>query len=583
MEFNLIYDAYERRSSEDADDRQVASIESQDRELKDLAKKLNLKVRKYISESKSAHKIGREAFDQLILDIDAGKINAILVYHANRLARNAFDAGRLIYLMDEAKLLEIRTPTHVYKNTPEEKFMLGLEFGMSKKDSDDKGVVVKRGLKQKLLSGWRPGVAPEGYLNDKVNDQGEKTILTDPDNFPFIKQIFQLFYQGTSVREICRIANDEWHYQTRQKKRLGGKPLSISLVYFILTNPFYAGSYEYPIGSGDWYEGKHERAVESEVFDKIQILLGGKGRRRPHTHEFAFTGLMRCPCGAAISAEEKFQVICTSCKYKFALTRKNSNSCPNCQIQIENMSNPTLLHYVYYHCTKKRDLNCIEKSVEVAELERQIAERLEGLRISEVFMDWAIRQIHNMHKDERGFRENKIKSIQQAHNQCRQKLDNLLALKIAPLNNDGSLLSDQEYSTKKIRLEKEFKDLELQLTNADTNMIKAHNKIAEKFDFACRARNRFATGNLATRREILDSLGSNPIIKSKTLDLDIPKYYLRLEEMKENDPTIAVELEPGKSAVTVAQLEESWNNNPSLHGWKESNPRHGIWRPRSYH
>lgn len=65
--------------------------------------------------------------------IEAGKANGILVWHPNRLARNAYDGGLLITLMDEGKLMEIRTPHRIYRNTPDDKFFLQLEFGIAKK------------------------------------------------------------------------------------------------------------------------------------------------------------------------------------------------------------------------------------------------------------------------------------------------------------------------------------------------------------------------------------------------------------------------------------------------------------------
>src|SRR3989344_5935969 len=283
MDTKLIYDGYERKSTEDSN-HQVASIESQDRELKEFKDKLNLSVRKFISESKSADKTGRPVFKQLLQDLEESKINAILTWHANRLARNAYDAGRLIYLMDEGKLIEIRTPHRVFKNTPEDKFMLTLEFGISKKDSDDKIIVVKRGLKNKALNGWRPGVAPHGYLNDKAGDEGNRKIFIDPERFNFIKRVFQMKYEGVSIKEILRIANEEWGFRTRPKKNYPSIPLYPSTLYSILSNPFYCGRFEY---GGVWYEGKHEKAVEPEIFDQIQLMLGSKGcHRKPKTHEF---------------------------------------------------------------------------------------------------------------------------------------------------------------------------------------------------------------------------------------------------------------------------------------------------------
>ena len=80
--------------------------------------------------------------------------------------------------------------------------MLNIELGISKKDSDDKSIVVKRGLEKKIRDGWRPDVAPQGYLNDRVTESGFRRIFTDPERMTFIRKIFELHYQGRSVTEI---------------------------------------------------------------------------------------------------------------------------------------------------------------------------------------------------------------------------------------------------------------------------------------------------------------------------------------------------------------------------------------------
>ncbi len=563
MDAKLIYEGYERRSSEDSDDKQVASIESQDRELKEFQSKHELPVRQFVNESRTAHKTGRPVFNQLLQDIEEGKVNAILTWHANRLARNAYDAGRLIYLMDEGKLIEIRTPARLYRNTPDDKFMLTLEFGISKKDSDDKIIVIKRGIRNKLLNGWRPGVAPHGYLNDKAGDEGNRKIFIDPERFDFIKKIFQLKYEGISVREIFRIANEEWAFKTRPKKRYPPKPLAMSTLYAILSNPFYCGRYLY---GGEWYEGKHEKAVEPEIFDQIQIMLGSKGcHRKPKTHEFAYTGMMRCGgCNGVVTAEEKYQVICSDCKLKFSLTRKNNSLCPGCNTLIENMGNPTLLHYIYYHCTKRVNPQCTQRAVEVKEFETQIKGILDNIEISDCFMDWAVREINKESVGEKDFREGKIESIQRAHKECRQKLDNLLQLKISSLNTDGSLISDMKFKAEKETLEVELKGLEKQLAEVDTRMVQAAQEMSDMFDFACKAREKFNTDDLSIKRDMLYKLGSNLVLEDKMLRLDAPEYFISLKGMKEKAPFIGKSFEPNEKGYTKAQLEQLYSSSLAL-------------------
>jgi hypothetical protein len=175
-------------------------------------------------------------------------------------------------------------------------------------------------------------------------------------------------------------------------KRGVSKPLVRSAIYKIFTKPFYYGWFEYPHGSGQWYQGKHEPMITEAEYDRVQALLGRNGNPRAQSqHEFAFTGLIRCgDCGRAVTAEEKHQVLCGYCKFKFAYRRQNT--CPRCETTIEKMENPLFLHYTYYHCSKsRRPLLCSQKCVTGLELEKQINEHLARISISQQFKDWAIK------------------------------------------------------------------------------------------------------------------------------------------------------------------------------------------------
>lgn len=88
------YVIYCRRSSESTE-RQVLSIDAQERELRELASKNNLKVVKVFKESMSAKDEGRPVFGEMMKFIKSGKAQGILAWKLDRLARNFIDAGRV--------------------------------------------------------------------------------------------------------------------------------------------------------------------------------------------------------------------------------------------------------------------------------------------------------------------------------------------------------------------------------------------------------------------------------------------------------------------------------------------------------
>ncbi len=153
------YFIYARKSSE-GDERQVQSIGSQLEELNMVIRNNKLKVVDKIDESKSAKvPYKRDGFERMLKGIEKGEANAILVWHPDRLSRNAIDAGRVIQLMDDGFLQEIRTPNQLFRNYSMEKMMLYFSFMNAKYENDKKGEDVKRGLKTKAERGWLPGRA----------------------------------------------------------------------------------------------------------------------------------------------------------------------------------------------------------------------------------------------------------------------------------------------------------------------------------------------------------------------------------------------------------------------------------------
>lgn len=333
------YCLYARKSSE-AEEKQALSIDSQVKEMLSIAEREHLNIVDVYRESHSAKDCGqRPVYNKLLLDIREGKFDGILVWHPDRLARNAGDLGAVVDLLDQKKLIEIRTYSQRFTNNPNEKFLLMILGSQAKLENDNKSINVKRGLKTKCEMGLWPSVAPTGYLNSKNRDQ-KGVIFVDPDRGTVIKEMFtRAAYQGASGRKLFKWLR-EIHFITRS-----GKPLTLSNIYVILNNHFYHGTFEYPKQSGRWFQGKHTPLITKDLFDDVQRQLQLQRKARGKNKEFAFTRLMSCGlCGSGITAEEKYK----------------------------NLKDGSVNKYIYYGCTRARDLNCkggyLEEKVLIVQL-----------------------------------------------------------------------------------------------------------------------------------------------------------------------------------------------------------------------
>ncbi|MCM8782303.1 MAG: recombinase family protein [Candidatus Omnitrophica bacterium] len=179
------YFIYARKSTDD-EDRQVLSIEAQLKELREYAQRENILVIKEIVEAKTAKKPGRPLFNDMILSIERGLVDGILAWHPDRLARNSVDGGRIIYLVVQKVIKDLRFPTLRFDNNAQGKFMLSIVFGQSKYYIDALSENIRRGIRLKLSKGIWPQWAPIGYINDRKTG----TIIIDEGKAPFIKRVF---------------------------------------------------------------------------------------------------------------------------------------------------------------------------------------------------------------------------------------------------------------------------------------------------------------------------------------------------------------------------------------------------------
>lgn len=326
-EARIRYCLYARKSTE-SDEIQALSIDSQIKEMMAIAERSNLNVVSVMREAHSAKDSGqRPVFKQLIEDIRNGTYDGIMAWAPDRLSRNAGDLGSLVDLMDQKKLAHIQTYGQTFSNSPNEKFLLMILCSQAKLENDNKSQNVKRGLRARVEMGLWPCRPLTGYTKFKRMDQKCESVI-DPERAPIIKQMFEkVAYDGWSGRKLHHWLKYDIDFKTETNMHL-----SLGNVYRILEAHFYYGRFEFPKGSGKWYNGAHQPIITKELFDLVQEKIKSQTfEPRGEQKEFAFTKIMTCGlCGSGITAEEKFK----------------------------HLKNGKTNRYVYYKCTRVRDPFC---------------------------------------------------------------------------------------------------------------------------------------------------------------------------------------------------------------------------------
>jgi DNA invertase Pin-like site-specific DNA recombinase len=452
------YFLYARKST-DVEDKQVLSIESQINELREFAKRECLEIVEEFSEAKTAKEPGRPIFSYMLKQIESGLAAGILAWHPDRLARNSVDGGKIIYLIDTGKILDLHFPTYSFDATAQGKFMLSIAFGQSKYYVDNLAENVKRGLREKLRRGEWPGCAPLGYLNDPVTH----TIKPDPEKARFVYKAFELYATGNySLEELLREVH-RWGLTAK-----AGKPIFKSCLAKMLRNPFYYGVMVY---KGERFEASHPPLVSKKLYDSVQAVIAQKTRViRKTVDRFSFTGLMKCgECGASITAELK-------------------------------------KGHVYYRCTKKITA-CTQRYLREEALLEQINNSILKVFINNDIKDKIISRFEELSKE-----EGKASSLasRQAADKLKEfdeKIERLIDLYIA------KEISQEEYQHKKAKLLNEKKDLQERLGEIEKSSG-GWLEPAKDFVTTCNKAGSVAwQENPSAKRDFLKILSSNFILK----------------------------------------------------------------------
>lgn len=200
--------------------------------------------------------------------------------------------------------------------------------------------------------GLWPGQAPTGYLTNKnVDKKGH--VLVDPDRAPVLRKMFEkVAYENVSGRKLYAWLKFDIDFKTKY-----GKHLTLSNVYRILNSPFYYGRFQYPKESGNWYQGKHEPLISQELYELVQQAITRGQHIKSEAKEFMFVKLIKCgACGSGITADEKFK----------------------------KLLDGSVSRYVYYGCTKSKDIHCKTGYIREDELLKQMLELIDRVDLNQL-------------------------------------------------------------------------------------------------------------------------------------------------------------------------------------------------------
>lgn len=326
--------------------------------------------------------------------------------------------------------------------------------------------------------------------------------------------------------------------------------------HHFFTRPFYYGEFEYPVGSGKWWKGIHKPLMTRDEFNRIQYLLGRGGSPKPKSmkHQIAYRGPIRCAeCGALITGEDKYK----------------------------KLAKGGTAHYVYYHCTKRKNPDCGQTYIEQAELEKQINKIVAKFEIPEDFKKWALTTLKELNHREIEDRDRIFGKQQKDYDACLRKIDKLIDMRA------DSEINEDEFKRKKTELIQEKERLLALLKDVDKR-VENWLDIAERgFNFAEKAvqvmKTAVSSNNAELKKEVFTGIGSNYALDRGKLRIRLDDLLLPLENIHDELWLISEMLELSKKQGVAKDSGQTYSENPRMLRDLDSNQDERFQRPLSYH
>jgi site-specific DNA recombinase len=246
----------------------------------------------------------RPALQRLMADIEAGRVDCVVVYKVDRLSRSLLDFARMMEVFDRREVAFVSVTQQFNTATSMGRLILNVllsfaqfEREMISERTRDKIAATRRKGK------WSGGMPLLGY---DVDPHGSKLVVNQ-EEADRVRAIFELYLDLQSLLPVVEeLDRRKWlnkRWTTRKGHPRGGKPFTKTSLHKLLTNVTYAGKIKY---KHEVHAGEHVAIVDAETWQRVQALLCRNGRTGGAAVRNKFgallKGILRCvPCGCAMS------------------------------------------------------------------------------------------------------------------------------------------------------------------------------------------------------------------------------------------------------------------------------------------
>ncbi len=315
----------------------------------------------------SGGSMDRPALRRLLGDIEAGKVDCIVVYKVDRLSRSLLDFARIMETFDNHKVSFVSVTQQFNTTHSMGRLTLNILLSFAQFEREIIGERIRDKIAAQRRKGkWAGGVPVLGYDVDRAN--ASPRLVINAQEAVQARRIFSLYLElGSLLPVVEEVATRGWCNKTWKTKKgvaRGGRPFDKCSIHSLLTNPIYIGKIKH---KADLYDGEHEPLIEVAVFEQVQTMLKqhgqGRGNHLKNKYGALLKGLMHChACG---------------------------------QGMVHTFSSRGSKRYRYYTCIKAIKSGwkaCPTKSLPAAEIEAAVVDQIRCIAHDEGLRDEVLRQ-----------------------------------------------------------------------------------------------------------------------------------------------------------------------------------------------
>jgi DNA invertase Pin-like site-specific DNA recombinase len=224
----------------------------------------------------SGGNLDRPALQKLLKDIDAGRIDVIVVYKIDRLTRSLADFAKLVEAFDAKSISFVAVTQQFNTTTSMGRLTLNvlLSFAQFERELSSERVRDKVAASRRKGK-WTGGTVPLGY------DAKDKNLVINKAEAETVRYIFKRYLEVKSFGKLVEDLDNRGivtkRRDTKVEKWNGGIPFTYGPLAHFLKNRLYIGE----TGHKDkWFPGEHAAIVDRKTFDQVQQLLASKSAIR---------------------------------------------------------------------------------------------------------------------------------------------------------------------------------------------------------------------------------------------------------------------------------------------------------------